>query len=412
LLNAIFAGLSYLLIAGVPGMAFAADAESTEQAVAATAPAAPPAAHVPWYQQPTPLGVEVWRLLALAAALVIAYIAGNVLRSIFFALAKRFEAREKTFAAIMLRTLARSAVIALVAIGLRIGLDLLHLPPALLGLAATVNGVMLTVVLAYALFCMVDLVDAWLTRVAVRTESKLDDMIVPMVRTTLRATIVVLAIVQITTLLSDKPMTSVIAGLGVGGLAIGLAGQETVKNFFGSLTIFADRPFEIGSLIEACGETGTVETVGFRSTRIRTPDGHVVTIPNGMLAGDKIKNIAARPYMKRTLTLGVTYDTTPEKLKEAVQMVRDLLASREGMHPDFPPRVFFSDFQDSALAINVIYWFTPADMWQFAAYNEWLNFEILTRFNGAGIAFAFPSRTIYMADAQTEVDSAKGNGEA
>lgn len=396
---------SVILCLHCAATAWGADPNVADAAQSSAAVAAP----LPWYQQPTPIGIAVWRIIAFVVALAVAYIAGRIVRVMLVALAARFDARQRTFMAIVLRVLARSAVLGLLVVALRIGLDLLSLPASLAGLVATVNGVLLTVVFAYALYCLVDLVDVWLMQLATRTESKLDDMIVPMVRTTLRVTIVVLALVQITTLLSDKPMTSVIAGLGVGGLAIGLAGQETVKNFFGSLTIFADRPFEIGSMVEACGETGTIEVVGFRSTRLRTLDGHLVTIPNGVLAADKIKNVAARPYIRRTMTLGLTYDTTPDKMREALGILRELLGDHEGQLPEWPARIFFSDFQDSALAITVIYWYSPADNWQFQAFNERLNLEILTRFSAAGLSFAFPSRTIYMAPAEEGTDPVPQN---
>ena len=121
--------------------------------------------------------------------------------------------------------------------------------------------------------------------------------------------VVVLSLVQIAQFY-DKPITSILAGLGVGGLAVALAAQETIKNFFGSLVIFADKPFELDERIRGGNFDGFVEEVGFRSTRLRTLDGHLITIPNGELANLMIENVSKRPHIKRTFELGVTYDTS------------------------------------------------------------------------------------------------------
>ena len=149
---------------------------------------------------------------------------------------------------------------------------------------------------------------------AATTPSKLDDMLAPMIRTSLRVTVVILVLVQVATILSDKPVTSIIAGLGAGGLAIGLAAQDTIKNFFGSIMIFSDRPFELGERVQVGDYDGVVETVGFRSTRLRTLDGHVVTMPNGELANMSIRNVSKRPNIRRIVNVGITYDTPVEKL--------------------------------------------------------------------------------------------------
>ena len=136
------------------------------------------------------------------------------------------------------------------------------------------------------------------------------------------------------TALSDKPPSSVIAGLGVSGLALGLAAQDTLKNFFGSVMIFADRPFELGDRIVVDGHDGPVESVGFRSTRIRTLDGHLVTVPNGEIAHRTIHNIGKRPYIRRVMNVRIAYDTPPEKLERALAIIADALKDHEGMNPE------------------------------------------------------------------------------
>ena len=196
---------------------------------------------------------------------------------------------------------------------------------------------------------------------------------------------------------SRPPITSILAGLGVGGLAVALAAQDTIKNFFGSLVIFADHPFQLGDRIVANGEDGTVEEVGMRSTRIRTLDGHLVTVPNGELANQMIRNITKRPYIKRVANIGVTYDTPPEKVELAIKIIQEFLDTHnEKMHPDFPNRVFFNNFNDCSLNIMVIYWFAPPMYWDFLEFDQQFNMHVLRRFNEEGIEFAFPTQTIYL----------------
>ena len=153
----------------------------------------------------------------------------------------------------------------------------------------------------------------------------------------------------------------------------------------------------MGDRIVVGGTDGPVEEVGLRSTRIRTLDGHLVTIPNGTLAHEKIQNISKRPYIKRVANITVTYDTPPEKVERAVEIIKDLLENHEGMSPDLPPRVVFNEFLDAALNILVIYWYSPPNYWDFLAFNQRINLEILRRFNEEGIEFAFPTQTLYLA---------------
>jgi MscS family membrane protein len=283
------------------------------------------------------------------------------------------------------------------ALGLRQGLNVFAFGEGVQGMIADSFAVLLTVAIVFCIYSLVDVLDFVITRFTKKTRTKMDDMMAPMVRKSLRIVIVILGLVQVAQILSDKPVTSILAGLGVGGLAVALAAQETIKNFFGSLVIFGDKPFELGDRIKVGGHDGTIEEVGLRSTRIRTLDGHLVTVPNGELANMMIQNIAKRPYIKRVMDLTITYDTPPEKVQQAIDIVKELLDNHEGMKADFPPRVFFTDFNSFSLNILVIYWYHPPDYWDYLAFSGKLNMEILKRYNEAGIEFAFPTQTLYLA---------------
>ena len=142
---------------------------------------------------------------------------------------------------------------------------------------------------------------------------------------------------------------------------------------------------------------GIVESVGFRSARIRTLTGHLVTIPNEKLVNSTVENIGKRPHIRWLTNIGITYDTPPEKVEEAVSILEAILDDHEGMDPEFPPRVFFNGFNDWSLNIMVLMWYHPADYWNFQDCLQRICLDILRRFQAAGIDFAFPSQTVYAA---------------
>ena len=343
------------------------------------------------------IGNKLWRIFALFGIILIAFLIGKITKHILQKSAIQFEGMERPITAISMNSIARGVVFLFAAIGISTGLLFLDLATKVAEVSKTVSVIFLSVSIGYLLYWLVDVPSVWLAKMATKTESKLDDMLVPIVRKSLRATIIILVLVQIAQTLSDKPITSIIAGLGIGGLAIALAAQDTIKNFFGSVILFIDKPFEIGNRIVIDGHDGPVEEVGLRSTKIRTLDGHLVTIPNGELVNKSIQNIGKRPYIRRIANLTITYDTSPEKVERALAIVKDLLNNHEGMHEDFPPRIYFNDFNADSLNILVIYWYHPPDYWDCMAFTESFNKEVFRRFNEEGIDFAFPTQTLYLA---------------
>ena len=346
----------------------------------------------------TVAGIEAWRVAAFFGAVLVSLIVGRLARLFMTKSAEKTKSAGRELAGVILKAMARPAVLIAFAVGWRLGAAALGgLGTGLTGVLSTVSRVLTAAAIGYSLYAMVDLIDFQLMRFAARTESKVDDMLVPMVGKSVRITVLVLVVLDVVQTVSTKPITSILAGLGVGGLAIALAGQDTIKNFFGSLVIVADKPFQIGDRIIVDGHDGPVESVGFRSTKIRTLDGHVVTVPNSEIVNKTVQNIGKRPYIKRVMNVTVTYDTTPAKMARAVDIIEEILRDHEGMDPEFPPRAFFSDFNDWALNILVIYWYHPPDYWKYMEFSARVNMSLLERFNEEGIEFAFPTQTICMA---------------
>ncbi len=191
------------------------------------------------------------------------------------------------------------------------------------------------------------------------------------------------------------PIATLIAGAGIGGVALAFGAQDTLKTLFGTVMLMADKPFRVGERIIFGKYDGVVEDIGLRSTKIRLLTGHQVTIPNGELAGTDIENVGRRPHIRKISDIHIPLDTPREKLEKAIAIIRAALNSRKGMDPEFPARVFFTDFVPTAFNIRVIYWYNPPNYWDFLAFSEKVNLEILRAFEEHGIQFSLPFRVAY-----------------
>jgi MscS family membrane protein len=188
-------------------------------------------------------------------------------------------------------------------------------------------------------------------------------------------------------------VTTLLAGIGIGGAAIALAAQDPLKNLFASLTILMDKPFLIGDRIVVSGFDGVVEEIGLRSTRLRLLTGHQTSIPNQEITRLGVENIGRRPHIRRLNNIRLAYDTPPEKVERAIEIIKKELENHEGLHPDFPPRVYFNDLNDDSLNILMIYWYHPANYWDYIAFNNRVNLSIMRSFELEGITLAPPTMT-------------------
>jgi MscS family membrane protein len=209
-------------------------------------------------------------------------------------------------------------------------------------------------------------------------------------------------------------VSTILASLGVGGLAFALAAQDTLKNFIGSVIILLDKPFTIGQRIVAKGHDGVVEAIGFRSTKLRLLTGHQAIIPNETMAKENIENIGRRPHIRRLTNIHLSYDTPLEKVRKAVDIIQGILDDHEGMDPEFPPRVYFNEFNRDSLNIMIFYWYHPNDYWAYCEFSEKVNVKIMEAFEKEDIKFALPTSTTYLAGVDEklpEMISSKGPGE-
>jgi MscS family membrane protein len=193
------------------------------------------------------------------------------------------------------------------------------------------------------------------------------------------------------------PLTTLLASAGVGGLAVALAAQGTLKGLFGTMSILLDKPYRVGERILVHGYDGFVEDIGLRSTKIRTLSGTQVSIPNDDMSESQIENIGRRSHIRRATKLRLPIDSSREKIENALKIVREALTDHEGMDPAFPPRIAFDEFFPDAFNIKIIYWYAPADYWEFMAFTERLNLQIVRKFEAAGVQFSLPNRLSYWA---------------
>ena len=190
-------------------------------------------------------------------------------------------------------------------------------------------------------------------------------------------------------------VSSLLAGLGIGGLAVALAAQDTLSNFFGSIVVAVDRPMKVGDFVTIGSNSGTVEEVGLRSTRLRTRERTLVTIPNKTMANEVIENFSAIPRRRIEVTIGVTYDTTADQMETVLADLRKILADEPMVDQAEMQVVRFSDFGASSLDIRIIYYANTSDFAGSLEVREKVNLKLMRAVLARGLSFAFPTQTLY-----------------
>jgi MscS family membrane protein len=190
-------------------------------------------------------------------------------------------------------------------------------------------------------------------------------------------------------------VASLIAGLGIGGLAVALAAQKTVENLFGTLSIGVDQPMREGDFVKVYDFVGTVEEIGLRSTRVRTLDRTLVTIPNGELANQRIESFAARDRIRLACVLGLLYETTATQMRAVLADLRRVLREHPKIWPDSIV-VRFSGLASSSLDIEVMAWFQTVDWGEFQAIREEVLLQFMEVVEGHDTGFAYPTQTLHV----------------
>jgi MscS family membrane protein len=281
--------------------------------------------------------------------------------------------------------------------GFWVGVTILQLPVEPVNAKLFAYGVLkllITVNVAWAIYNLITLVEVWISQWVSSAESELDDHLLPFVRKFLRIAVVIVAALVVVQNLGFS-ITGLIASLGIGGLAVALAAQDTLANVFGSFMIIADRPFRIGDVIKYDSVEGKVEEVGFRSTRIRTLDRALVSVPNRLITNTAVTNMTRITERRVRITIGVTYDTTSAQMRQALEAIRALLASHAGLDQT-SSLVYFNDFGASSLDILVQYFTLTTAIPEHLAIREEVGLRVMDELERLGLQIAFPSRTVYL----------------
>jgi MscS family membrane protein len=225
-------------------------------------------------------------------------------------------------------------------------------------------------------------------------ESKYSGQIVPFFIDFIKIIIVVFGVLIILASIFNVNVGTLVAGLGIGGLAIALAAQETLENLMGSFTIFLDKPFVVGDLVRVGSITGEIEKVGFRSTRIRTLEKSYVTLPNKKMVDSELDNLTLRTFRRSYFTVGVTYSTTSEQIKAIVADIQDYIDNHPNTNQE--GKIRFHDFGPSSLDIMVLFFVDTMDWTTYLDVKEEVLYKIIDIVKKHGAEFAYPSTSVYI----------------
>ena len=349
------------------------------------------------------LGFTLWQLIGLAILAVLAWIAQRLLRVFFRGFLVRLASRGSNWAAEELAAAALPASwLATVWIFRRFLADLRF--PVLVN---QVLNVLLDLTLAgiavWFAFRAIEAICSRLEAIAAKTETNVDDHLVPLARTVLRVGSVVVAFLLIAQS-QGYSITTLVAGLGLGGLAIALAAQDTLANVLGSLAIVGDRPFQVGDWVLVDGYEGTVERVGLRSTRVRTFYDSVVSVPNSKVVNSVVDNMGQRKFRRMKHMLALRYDTDPDRIQEFVDGIRSLILKNPAMRHDYF-EIHLNRFADSSVDVLVYCFFRVPDWHEELSERHNFLLSILRLAKEIGVDFAFPTRTLALEQPPGDGDS-------
>ena len=266
------------------------------------------------------------------------------------------------------------------------------------GVAFSVLSVVLQILLfgslTWLFYRLTGVLSLYLKEITAKTEDILDDQLVRLATRTLEVLIIVLgALLTAQNLGID--VVSLLAGLGIGGLAVALAAKDSLANFFGSIMIMLDRPFKVGHWIRVSGVEGTVEDIGFRSTKIRTFYNSLISVPNSEIAVANVDNMGLREYRRIYTTLGVTYDTPPEKIEAFLEGIKNIIKANPFTRKDYF-HVVLSNFGASSLDIMLYFFVRTPDWSEELVQRQNVFLEIIRLAQELGVDFAFPTQSVHI----------------
>ncbi len=348
-----------------------------------------------WFDD-TFLGIEVSQYLGILAVVVLATVISFLLTtSIRYVIRNRAPDHRRVFWLAEFARVNRGVLLLAISVIALIGIPTLEFSEEAENVIKVIARLIAVTSVVVIAFRLADIFADYLVDRAADTETKLDDQLVPLVRTILKAFIIAIGLLFILQNL-DVDITSLIAGLGLGGLAFALAAQDSVRNFIGGITILADKPFQVGDWVLVGSIEGNVESIGFRSTRVRTFENSLVTIPNASITEAEVDNMGARRWRRYKTTLGIAYHTDPDRLQAFVEGIRAIILANPSMRHDYY-MVEFHNFGTASLNM-LLYCFIDAPSWRAELrVRTVLNLDIVRLAKELQVEFAFPTQTLHLA---------------
>lgn len=328
-----------------------------------------------------------------AAALVISLVLAKVVFKIFKGVARRATAKTKTkLDDVLLDAIEEPVVLAIVLVGLYIALNFLTINPTIDMVIAKILKVLLALDLIWLFSRSVaDIIENFITPLVESTQPEIGHHFMYMVKKITNIIIWFLGLLFIVSNLGYN-ISTLIAGLGIGGIAIAFAVKDILSNIFGGITVIADRPFKVKDRIKVAGIDGFVEELGVRSTKIRSFDGTIYIVPNAKMTDSIIENVSKEKARKVKMTIGLEYGTSNAKMKKAKQIMEKIILKNKAT--DDKSLVFFTGFGPHSLDILVIYWIK--DLKKILPTKDEINMQIKEKFEKARISMAFPTQTIHV----------------
>lgn len=344
----------------------------------------------------TLLSLEAWQWLGIVVIVAIGVVIDQIVRhSVRTAMTVRIRRRGGEVDADKIKRNARP--FGLFAGGLLwlLLLPLLALPDGAYRFLHGAAGVYVVFAGTWAAWRLIDYLSDYLQDKANATENKFDDILVPLVRKTARVLVVVLGILFAATAL-NLPILPLLGSLGLGSLAFAFAAKDTIENFFGSVAVILDRPFEVGDWVVIDSSTeGTVEELGFRSTRIRTFYNSQITVPNATLVRATVDNFGRRKYRRWKTNIGVQYDTPPDKLIAFTEGIRELVRAHPYTRKDYY-QVWMNEWASSSMNVLLYIFFEVPDWSTELRERERMFVDIVRLADQLGVQFAFPTQTVHL----------------
>ena len=344
-----------------------------------------------WILDEVIFGNSVLRYLIAATIIGVSLMLGKTLYYLSKTIGRKIVGKTKSrYDDIILDIIEEPIVMLLFTLGIYIAALTLKMSEGMFSFITNAIEIAITIAIAWFILRFVDnLIEHFIVPLTSGTESDLDDHLVPILRKLSKTVVIVLSALIIISNFGYN-ISSVLAGLGIGGLAFALAAKDMLANLFGGVSILTDKPFKIGDRVRVDEIDGYVREIGLRSTRIETLDGTQMIVPNAKIADSVVENVSAEKARKTKMTLGLTYDTSNKKIEQAVEIVREIIKKNE--HTEDDSRVYFTGFGDFSLNVLVIYWIKNLD--EILPARHAINMEIKKQFEKAKIDFAFPTQTI------------------